>query len=52
VAVCAICGEEAEQLHCCSQCGRMVCDSCYVYAVDLCIDCEETWEAEEDLDFF
>ena len=30
---------------------RLVCDLCYVEAVDMCTDCEETWEAEEDLDF-
>jgi hypothetical protein len=47
---CAICGGEADQLCTCSECGRQVCDSCYV-AVDMCTDCEETWEAEEDLDF-
>lgn len=49
--VCAICERETEQLHHCSEYGRMVCDSCYVEAVDMCMDCEETWEAEEDLDF-
>jgi len=51
VTLCAICGTEADQLHTCSECGRQVCDSCYVEAMDMCADCEETWEAEEDLDF-
>ena len=46
----AICGKQTEQLYACSECGRLVCDSCYVEAVDMCTDCEETWEAEEDLD--
>jgi hypothetical protein len=35
----------------CCECGRLVCDLCYVETVDTCTDCEETWEAEEDLDF-
>jgi hypothetical protein len=25
--------------------------TCFVDAIGLCSDCEETWEAEEDLDF-
>jgi len=29
----------------------LVCDLCFVDAVGLCTDCEETWTAEEDLDF-
>lgn len=48
---CAICGEEAEELNECSECGRLVCDSCYSETLSLCDDCEEAWEAEEDLDF-
>jgi hypothetical protein len=48
---CAICEKETEKLYECSECGRLVCDDCYVETVDLCVDCEETWEAEEDLDF-
>ena len=51
MAECAICGREADQLFACSECGRQVCDSCYVEAVNMCTDCEEMWEAEEDLDF-
>jgi hypothetical protein len=47
----AICGRGTDQLFTCSECGRRVYDSCYVEAVDVCIDCEEAWEAEEDLDF-
>jgi len=48
---CAICGRQTNQLYSCTECGRLVCGSCYVEALDLCTDCEETWEAEEDLDF-
>lgn len=48
---CAVRGREASRLSVCSGCGRLVCDLCYVEAVDMCTDCEETWETEEDLDF-
>jgi len=48
---CAICGRETDQLHTCSECRKLVCGLCYVKAIDMCRDCEETWEAEEDLDF-
>jgi len=46
-----VCGRTTDRLSECSECGRLVCDLCFVEAVDMCIDCEETWEAEEDLDF-
>jgi len=39
---CAICGKETEQLHECLECGRLVCELCYVEAVDMCTDCEKT----------
>ncbi len=48
---CATCGRVIDRLCECSECGRLVCDLCFVDAVGLCCDCEETWEAEEDLDF-
>ena len=48
---CAICGKETDKLCECSECGRLVCDLCFVDAIGLCRDCEETWEAEEDLDW-
>jgi len=35
----------------CFEYGRLVCGLCYVEAVDMCTDCEETWQTEEDLDF-
>jgi hypothetical protein len=47
----AVCGGEAGRLYACCECGRLVCDLCCVEAVDMCTDCEETWETEEDLDF-
>ncbi len=40
---CAVCGRVIGRLCECSECGRLVCD--------LCREREETWEAEEDLDF-
>ncbi len=48
---CAICGREIEKLCECSECGRLVCDLRFIDAIGLCRECEETWEAEEDLDF-
>jgi len=45
---CAVCGREASRLYVCCECGRLVCDLCYVEAVDRCTDCEETWQTEVD----
>jgi hypothetical protein len=50
MAECAICGKETERFHRCSECLKLVCDSCYIKAVDMCTDCEETWESEEDME--
>ena len=49
---CAVCGRGSSRLYACCECGMLVCDLCYVEAVDMCTDCEETWQTEEDLDFF
>jgi hypothetical protein len=49
MAVCVVCGGEASRLYVCCECGRLVCDLCYVEAVDMCTGCEETWETEETL---
>jgi hypothetical protein len=36
MAACAVCGREASRLYVCSECGRLVCDSCFVEVVDMC----------------
>jgi hypothetical protein len=43
-------GLGASRFYVCCECGRLVCDLCYVEGVDMCTDCEETWQTE-DLDF-
>jgi hypothetical protein len=54
---CENCGraycEECEDFASCSECGRTFCGDCAdtsMRALGLCSDCEEVWQAEEDLD--
>jgi hypothetical protein len=52
---CSVCGKEvpAEELLVCSECGRAFCEECAddsMRTLGLCSDCEETMEAEDDLD--
>lgn len=37
---CELCGEELAH-HICSKCHRLICENCYNYQLDLCIDCVE-----------
>jgi predicted amidophosphoribosyltransferase len=52
---CSVCGKEvpAGKLLVCSECGKTFCEECAdtsMRALGLCSDCEETWQAEDDLD--
>jgi len=47
MAECGVCGREASRLYACCECGGLVCDLCPVEAVDMCTDCEETWEKKK-----
>ena len=54
---CCVCGREfpEENLVSCSQCGKVYCEGCAdedpsMVALGICSDCEETWQAEDDMD--
>jgi hypothetical protein len=54
---CENCGraycEGCEDFASCSECGRTFCGDCAdasMRALGLCSDCEEVWQAEDDLD--
>ena len=51
---CAVCGRDVEDFVTCSQCGKVYCKKCAgsdrsMAALGLCSDCEEAWQAEDDL---
>ncbi|MBC7219601.1 MAG: hypothetical protein H5T49_05685 [Hadesarchaea archaeon] len=54
---CSVCGQafpEGEMSYC-SQCGRAYCERCAeevpsMAALGICPDCEEAWQAEDDMD--
>ena len=52
---CSVCGKDvpAGKLLVCSECGKTCCEECAdtsMRALGRCSDCEETWQAKDDLD--
>ncbi|MEM3421206.1 MAG: hypothetical protein QW835_07770 [Candidatus Hadarchaeum sp.] len=54
---CSVCGRAVseERMSYCSQCGRAYCERCAeeepsMAALGVCPDCEEAWQAEDDMD--
>lgn len=52
--LCSVCGRETRDFEMCSECGRVYCVSCVrssrsMCALGVCSDCEEAWQAEDDL---
>ena len=54
---CSVCGREFPEAKVvkCSECGKAYCEECaseepFMSALGICSDCEEFWEAEDDLE--
>lgn len=54
---CSACGRgfPDDRMSCCSQCGRAYCEEraeaeTSMAALGVCLDCEETWQDEDNMD--